>query len=154
MSTPKIKGRMILKAISGSDSFARLSPEAAVLFVMLIPHFNNHGKMQANPQTIKGTVCPKVAYLTVSVIEEALHEISQATDVKYFKHQGIWYLHALKFEEHQNIRIGRRGQDVLPDYNGQETPLPPRRPLRQPADFMLLQDYAGSNPGVVQGGAV
>lgn len=151
---PKPKGHLILKTIAESDSFAKLSPEAAVLFMMLIPHLDNYGKMQANPQTIKGTVCPKVRYLTTSIIEEALYEISQATDLKYFKHEGIWYLHALKFDEQQNIRISRRGQNVLPDYNGQGDMSSPRRLLRRPADFGPLLDYAGSTPGIVKGGAV
>src|SRR5689334_10556727 len=112
----KPRGHLLLRKLAESDSFAVLSPKAAVLFLMLIPHFDNYGKMHADSNLIKGLVCPKVHYLTVEAIERALIQISEVTSIKYFRQNGTWYLQALNFEEHQSIRKDRRGADTLPNY--------------------------------------
>jgi len=113
------RGRMINVDISDSHGFASLKPEAAVLFCMLIPHFNAHGKMSAGTGTIKETVCPRVSYLTTKNIPTLLAEISSKTSVKYFEYDGRCYLHSLKFlNEHQTLRTDRLGPDLLPDYSG------------------------------------
>jgi hypothetical protein len=55
---PRAQGRMIKRDISNSNGFAQLSPNAAVLFTMLIPHFNAHGKLNGGPGFIKDEICP------------------------------------------------------------------------------------------------
>lgn len=159
------RGRMILKTISMSERFANLSPNAALLFTLLIPHYNSFGKMQAEAYTIKGTVCPKIPYFTLELITDCLHEISQKTNVKYFQHDGLWYLHAVEWDAHQELRKDRRGKDELPNWPG----LKPDTPPGQPTDFLGtmmsmgrtsrpsltaaeignttgLQNYSGSSP--------
>ena len=63
--------------------------------------------------------------MSLEDIQKALQEISDYTDVKYFCENGMWYLHALKFDEHQatRLRIGRRGKDLLPSYPGYQREL-------------------------------
>lgn len=111
------EGRMIRKDISNSDKIASLSPKSLALFGMLIPHFNAHGKMNGNLYFIKGEVVPKIKWFTLAVIKACLTEISEKTNVKWFQKDGMWYLHSLNFEDHQDLREDRRGDDRLPDYS-------------------------------------
>jgi hypothetical protein len=133
-------GRMIRTDISKSDKYAELTPPAAVLFAMLIPHYNSHGKMQAEPYTIKGTVCPKVPYIVATLpantdeieqieakygtcprlVSDLLTEITEKTNVKWFKApDGIHYIHSLKYEEHQKL-TKKKGEDRLPSFPGEQ----------------------------------
>lgn len=107
---------MIRQAISRSHSFASLSTQSQVLFCMMIPHFNGHGKMNGEPHYIKGEVCPLVAWATVETIAKCLEEISDKTKMKWFEKNGLKYLHALDWNEHQDIRTDRLGDDFLPGY--------------------------------------
>lgn len=112
------QGRMIRKSISQSKGIAQLSPESISLFCMLIPHFNAHGKMNGDPYFIKGEVVPRIKWFTVEKIKKCLKEISQKTNVKWFIHDGLWYIHSLNFKEHQELREERLGDDCLPSYPG------------------------------------
>lgn len=128
MADPKSDGRMIRKDISNSDRFAALSPQAAVLFAMLIPHYNTWGKMNGGPGFVKDEVCPKVPYLTYENIPEYLAEIHEKTNVKWFMHDGRHWLHSLNFlTEHQKITIKKVGRDLLPTYSGTSPGLSPEK---------------------------
>lgn len=117
MASPQASGRMINRDISESDGVASLSPEAAVLFMMLIPHYNSHGKMFASPGHIKDLAVPKITYLTYENIAGYLQEISEKTSVKWFKIGAKWWLHSLKFlSDHQHLREDKLGKDDLPSY--------------------------------------
>lgn len=117
MPSPVPKGRMIRKTISRSQKIASLSKESMVLFVMLIPHFSSHGKMNGSPHFIKGEVVPLIDWLSIPVIERCLNEISEKTNVKWFKFKGLHYLHSVKWAEHQELRADRLGNDDMPDYS-------------------------------------
>lgn len=128
MASPKASGRMIRTSISESDKFASLSPMAAVLFCMLIPHYNTHGKLFAGPGHIKDLVCPHVPYFSYDNLPEYLQEISDKTSVKWFKSAGKMWLHSLHhLSEHQELRADKMGKDSLPAY-----------------------ESSGSSPGVVR----
>lgn len=119
MPSPKRKGRMINKSISNSHRFAALSPQAAVLFSMLIPHYNSHGKLNGGPGYIKDEVCPLVPYLTIKNIPKLLQEIHDKTNVKWFFKDGRHWIHSLKFKsEHQTLSEEKIGEDLLPSYSG------------------------------------
>ena len=123
---------MITEDISRSGKIAKLSPKAFALFCFLIPHFNNHGKMQAHPATIKGTCCPLIEWLSLEEIEPLLQEISTHTNVKFFKHtDGLHYLHSLSWHEHQKLRADRMGADRLPSFPS------------------VLRDCSGTAPGLL-----
>ncbi len=117
MANPVADGRMINRAIADSDKFAALTPEAAVLFALLIPWFNSHGKLNGGPGHIKDEVCPKIPYLTYENIPALLTEISSKTNVKWFVSGGRRWIHALKFNtEHQRLEK-KLGVDKLPSYS-------------------------------------
>lgn len=118
MSNSRTEGRMIKKDISNSNKFASLTPHAAVLFAMLIPHFNSHGKMNGGPGFIKDEICPKIPYLTYKNIPELLQEITDKTNVKWFEHDGRFWIHSINFlSDHQKLDDKKLGQDLLPTYS-------------------------------------
>lgn len=117
MANPKTDGRMLRKSISYSNDFSSLSPEAAVLFCMVIPHLDSHGKLQGGPAFIKEIVCPKVKYLTINKIPTLMQEISDKTDMKWFCHDERYWIHATHFTEHQKLDTRKIGKDELPSYS-------------------------------------
>lgn len=119
MGNPKTKGRMIKRSISQSEGFAKLSPPAAVLFCMIIPHLNSYGKLNGEPFFLKGAICPRIKYLTPVNIVTYMKQITEMTNMKWFKVRGLWYIHCLNFlTNHQDLRIERLGLDILPSYSG------------------------------------
>lgn len=109
---------MIRTSISRSHKIATLSKESAVLFLMLIPHYDSYGKMNGDAHFIKGQVVPLMKWFTTKLIKRCLVEISDKTNVKWFLYEGMPYLHSVNWDSHQKIRQDRIGKDVLPDYSG------------------------------------
>jgi len=140
MANPVADGRMINRAIADSDKFAALTPEAAVLFALLIPWFNSHGKLNGGPGHIKDEICPKIPYLTYENIPALLTEISSKTNVKWFMSGGRHWIHALKFNsEHQRLEK-KLGMDKLPSYSPAPVADKPQTSLETVADKSALKD--------------
>lgn len=113
------EGRMLRRSISSSIGFSKLSPEAGVLFCMIIPHLNSHGKCNGGTGYIKDEVCPHIKYLNHEKITKCLTEITKYTKLKFFKRDGRWWIHSINFlKKHQKLRPDRLGRDLLPSYNG------------------------------------
>lgn len=117
--------RMIHKSVSSSKKLASLSKESLILFTMLIPHFNAHGKLNGSPNFIKGEVVPRLKWATVPIIEKCLQEISDKTSVKWYVVDELQYLQSLNWGDYQKLRADRMGDDKLPDYSGSEPGLVP-----------------------------
>ena len=111
------KGRMLRRDISKSDKLADLSKESLILFFMIIPHLNSFGKANGSPYFIKGEIVPKLKYFDVNKIESCLKEIDAKTNLKWFEDGGLMYLHSVSWDEHQELREDRLGNDSLPDYS-------------------------------------
>jgi len=140
MANPVADGRMINRAIADSDKFAALTPEAAVLFALLIPWFNSHGKLNGGPGHIKDEICPKIPYLTYENIPALLTEISSKTNVKWFMSGGRHWIHALKFNsEHQRLEK-KLGIDKLPSYSPAPVADKPQTSTETVADKSALKD--------------
>ena len=134
------KGRMLSKDISISDKFANLSKESQVLFLLLIPHFNPHGKMVGDPYYIKGLVVPKIKWMTLKQIEKCLYEISEGTNIKWFEFNGIMYLQSLSWKQHQQLRDDKMGNDELPAYQVRD---------KSHTSPVLVPDYSRTTPGLL-----
>lgn len=118
MANPQTDGRMLNKAISDSKKFAALSEKAAVLFAMLVPHYNSHGKMNGDPGYVKGVICPRIPYIDVAALPALLQEISDKTNTKWFEHDGRYWIHNTKFlTDHQKLDPKKLGRDLLPTYS-------------------------------------
>ena len=146
MASPTARGRMIRRSISESVNFSRLSAEAAVLFVLLVPHFNAHGKMPGGPGVIKDEVVPLIPYINYGTIPGLLQELSDKTNVKWFQVGAKWWLHALDFHDHQDLRADRLGSDDLPSWPGLGGVLGSDL---EALDIVDLMDYSGTTPGLL-----
>ena len=71
----KARGRMLRKDAASSKKLAALSPKALALFLMLIPHFDSHGKLNGDVRFVKGEAVPLIPWFTIPVIRKALAEI-------------------------------------------------------------------------------
>ena len=127
----KARGRMLRKDAASSKKLAALSPKALALFLMLIPHFDSHGKLNGDVRFVKGEVVPLIPWFTIPVIRKALAEIDAKTNVRWFEAGGRWFLHALSWREHQDLREDRLGADLLPSFQG------------------LLPEHSRTTPGVL-----
>jgi hypothetical protein len=148
MAATRASGRMIRRSISESRGIAKLSPEAAVLFVMLIPHFNAHGKMPGGPGVVKDEIVPLLPYFSYENLPQYLQEISDKTNVKWFRSGTKWWLHSLNFlSKHQDLNEKRMGTDELPSWvdpeQGQEA-------TTEVPDISQVTEQSGSSPGVVR----
>lgn len=113
----RTKGRMLTRDISNSVGFSSLSPSAAVLFTMIIPHLNAYGKCNGGVGFIKDEICPLIEYLNYDTIPELLNEINEKTNVKVFSHANRQWIHAINFlKNHQKLPPERMGKDELPNY--------------------------------------
>ena len=119
-------------SISRDRGISSLSPEAAVLFFLILPNLNNHGKMDGDAFFIKGKCCRHIKYINVKNIPGLLQEISRSTSVKWWEDSnGDAWIHAVKFSDYnKNLRADRMGEDRLPSYNNE-----------------LNKDNSGTTPG-------
>ncbi len=129
---------MIRRDVSKSQKIASLSKESTILFLMIIPHLNSFGKLNGSPHFIKGEVVPLLEYFDIKLIEKCLKEITEKTNVKWFKVAGLHYLQSINWEEHQDLRESRRGHDELPDF------------IRQSDNSIDIMEKSGSSPGQVR----
>lgn len=144
MAAPRASGRMIRRDVAGSEKLAKLSPQALSLFLLLIPFFDSHGKMNGSPLYIKAEVCPLIPWLTPRAIEKALREIDAATNVKWFQSGGRWWLHSLSWAEHQELRADRLGADTLPSY---PSAIVPEKSRSGPGDLRREVEVEGKEKG-------
>lgn len=131
---PSAIGRMLRMDISKSRKFASLCSDSQRLFVMIIPHLNSFGKIEAQPELIKAMCVPLLKDMTIKKIEKCLVEITEKTSMKWFEFNGWMYIHALSWEEHQNLRQDKLGADTLPSYS---------KPIPVP-----VQERSGTAPGL------
>ena len=130
--------RLITDEIAKSNKLPQLSPDALNLFFLLLPHFSVHGKSLGDPHYIKGKVCSKFKRFTPDKVSKCLKEISEKTNVKWFKVDNIYYLHSLNYSDHQpGLRRDRSGKDLLPDF---------LEVVSQPIEKIELPDKSGQLP--------
>ena len=114
----KAIARMLTKEISKTEKLPELSKDSLILFFLLIPHLDSHGKMNGDPYFVKGEVCPRFKWFTIPKIRSCLKDITSKTNVKWFEYQGLFYIHSLNFMEHQpGLRLERAGKDIFPNYS-------------------------------------
>ncbi len=114
-------GRMLRRSICNSRKIAALSDRSLRLWVYIIPWFNSHGKLNGEAAYIKGECCPLDSKLTIKNIPPLLKEISQKTNIIWFKRNGRWYLQSKSFKKHQELEWSKVGADHLPSYDDKKS---------------------------------
>ena len=115
---------LISSAICLDRGYARLSPKAAVLFMVILPRLNCHGKMEGDIYAIKGLCCRYIDYINIKDLHGLLHEITRNTSVKWWEDaDGNAWIHATKYGDYnKGLRKDRMGKDKLPSYKNEELP--------------------------------
>ena len=109
------EGRMIKKRISRSIKFSKLkSNTARLLYLMIYPHLDVKGRMEANPKLIKGEVCPLLC-ITYSKISLYLRDMHNVGLIKLYKaDDGQEYLECSRFLDFQTVREDREAISRIP----------------------------------------
>jgi len=113
------KGRMLNRKISLDQEVAKLSKEANILYTWTIPHLDCQGKIHANPDILKGVVCPYLKYMTPKMIEKCLFELNDTPLVIVYGN-GCKYVKFLGFDKNQDIREDREAPSEIPDPTPEE----------------------------------
>lgn len=95
--------RMISKVISISKKFnVRLDDHfSRLLYVLLIPHSDDFGRLTGDPYKIKALILPMMDEVTWKDVERSLAKLHQADLISWYEISGEKFIQINNFEEHQ-----------------------------------------------------
>lgn len=109
------EGRMLKKRISRSKKFASLkSDRARMLYLMIYPHTDVKGRMEADPDLIKSQVVPRLS-LSERQIMEYLQDMASTGLILLWRENGDLYLEITRFEDFQSLREDREAPSTIHD---------------------------------------
>lgn len=109
------EGRMLKKRISKSHKFAALKTHnARLLYLMIYPHLDVKGRIDADPTLIKGEITPLLNF-SRQKIWEYLEDMHNVGLLRLYKVNGQWYLDVSKFLDFQSLRPEREADSQCPD---------------------------------------
>ena len=107
-------GRMLKKNISKSEKFAALkSDKARLLYLLVLPHLDRAGRLDANPKLIKGQVIPLLS-ISTSVIQGCLENMHNIGLISLYDVNGAQFLEYTKFTDFQTLRDDREAESEIP----------------------------------------
>lgn len=110
------EGRMLKKRISKSKKLARLLDDSArLLYLMLLPHTDIEGKLEADPLLIKGEALPLMVDWMPDKIQVCLEKLDAAGLIHLYHANDEQFLQIVKFGDHQVLRTDREGKSRIPD---------------------------------------
>ena len=114
---------MISKSLSTSEKFAALSACDAelsefcqILYLMLIPHSDDFGRLQGDPFTIKHQCLP-ASPRPVEDFQRALNLLHNAELVIWYQVSGKQFVQITNFDPHQ-IGLHKRTKSTFPEFPG------------------------------------
>jgi hypothetical protein len=117
------RGRMISKSLATSKRFKALNAIAGpnadfckAIYPLLVAHTDDHGRMDADAETINMVICPTFER-TDHEVEVALQYLAESELIDRYKHGGGIYLQVNNFEEHQQ-GLHRRTASKFPESPG------------------------------------
>lgn len=116
MASRNAKGRMIYWKISYCKQLARCSLLAQLLFTWLIPNADDLGRLEGDPEIIKGMIFP-YHKLTPKQIESALIELHKEELIIWYEVGENWYIQIPNFTIYQKLRKDRDYSSDYPEYN-------------------------------------
>ncbi len=117
MASRNAKGRMIYWKISYCKQLARSSLLSQLLFTWLIPNADDLGRLEGDPEIIKGMIFPYHQKITPKQIEEALRELDKEGLIIWYKVGENWYIQIPNFTIYQKLRKDREYSSDYPEYN-------------------------------------
>lgn len=114
---------MISKSLSTSEKFAGLSASTTglsefcqVLYLMMIPHTDDFGRLQGDPFTIKHQ-CYPASPRSDEEFQEALLALHNAELIIWYQVKGKQFVQITNFEPHQ-IGLHKRTESKFPNFPG------------------------------------
>lgn len=108
-------GRMLKKQISRSKKLAELKTDSArLLYTWIIPHLDVKGRLEADPQLVKGEIVPRLNTFTVDNIQAYLDDMEAVGLIKLYQVDGDQYLELINFEKHQYLNHDREAKSTIP----------------------------------------
>ncbi|EHQ88251.1 hypothetical protein [Desulfosporosinus youngiae] len=115
MASRNAKGRMIYWKISYCKQLARCSTFSKLLFTWLIPNTDDLGRMEGDPEVIKGMIFPYEEKVSVKQIRESLEELAFEKLILWYLVDDNMYIQFPNFSIYQNLRKDRQYKSDYPD---------------------------------------
>ena len=105
---------MIYWKISYSKQISRCSLLSKLIFTWLIPNTDDLGRMEGEPEIIKGMVFPYDEKITVKQIKESLEELSKEKLIEWYEVDENRYIQFPNFHIYQKLRADREYKSDYP----------------------------------------
>jgi len=115
MASRNAKGRMIFWKISYSKQLVRCSLLSKLLFTWLIPNTDDLGRMEGDPEIVKGMVFPYDLKIHTKQIKESLEELAREKLIILYKVEDNFYIQFPNFSLYQKLRKDRDFKSDYPD---------------------------------------
>lgn len=115
MASRVSQGRMVYWRISNCKQLARCSILANLVFTWGIPNTDNVGRLEGDPELIKGNLFPYHKGVTPSAIKDALKELHNENLIIWYKVGENWYIQYPNFDKFQMLRRDRAYKSDYPD---------------------------------------
>lgn len=111
------KRRSLWGSISTSEKADLLTDTEFLLYLLIIPHCDDEGRMQGKPKTVKNKTCPGRTW-TAGRIEKMLYRLGEVGLIEYYSVNGSRYIQVTQWEEHQTFHGITREKSKYPTNNG------------------------------------
>lgn len=110
------EGRMLKKRISKSRKLGALKKDyERILYLLLIPHLDCEGRLEANSHILKGEICPYIQNLTLRTIPLALKNLHKVGLIVLYENNKEKFLQLVKFHKFNRIdRSKEAPSNILP----------------------------------------
>lgn len=109
------EGRMLKKRIAKSKKVAGLKTDRTrTLYFMILPHLDVEGRIEADPNIIKGNVCPYINTMTLRSIAESLKDMEKVGLIVLYEVSGEHFLQYTRFSDFQNLQKSREAKSSIP----------------------------------------
>ena len=107
MASRNAKSRMIYWKISYSKQLVRCSILSKLLFTWLIPNTDDLGRMEGDPEIVKGMVFPYDEKITLKQIRDSLEELAKENLILWYRVDENQYIQFPNFLIYQKLRSDR-----------------------------------------------
>jgi hypothetical protein len=106
---------MLKRRISKSRKFASLkNDKARLLYLLLLPHLDAEGRMEADAGIIKGTVCPYIKTLSQAGIRIYLEQLHTSKLIRLYTVDDEKYLEYARFSDFNRIDKAKEATSHIP----------------------------------------
>lgn len=106
---------MIHKTISISEQVNNLSVTAELLYIGIIIHADDDGRLKGNPKYLRATIFP-MRQISLRHTEKLINEIRKQELIYYWEQNGEWFIEIPTWKDYQYIQKDRYHGSILPSY--------------------------------------